>query len=508
MKTTQASSLYQLLKETDENKLNEFKEFISSEDLKLALVNIFEKNKETISDEIVLINLTNLKNNELQNLKEETEKSLLSFYNLNYFPNNTENILKKNLDLAHTLCSLGHTKKGLAKIKKIKNLAASYNLFDVVNTALVYIVGIDQTYRLNPEKAAEIAKETEENIQLLSNLNQYKMLSLQIYSYQNVLDIDIEIIDNFTKHPLLADRTKPKSILACYYYYLALMDLHNIAKRKKERLKVVNSAVAFFKGIVKTNSYFFPRYFFLMERKLHSELLLNDFDELKKSLDTLQQIEIPEKLTKNLTFLIIFDILKLKYNISYYIETDHQKAIELYESKVIPYLDNKKITANDRQNFFYSTFFNYTVKFNKQKEAVELISKYLNYFHKHFKVINPGHRFTLETFICIFISAYNVLNKDEFIDLFQTHLFKVKNKNFNPEEGSYDFTKKMYDLMLTAYDKGSFFNERIYTKYIDIWSYKTDLYQKMICISKHILADEYKAVKKQKWMSNIDINCG
>lgn len=501
MKHKTKSILYSLIQSLKESDFIKFKQFIINDDLKIKLLDIYRHSEEDISDKVVIKSLDKIiSEKDYIDLKNSIEDTLLEYLNTNYYPGDTKKKLQKELTLAHTLCKLGYVKKGLDRIKKITETAKSYNLFITVALALDYTLELAHEYRSNPEKARQISEEINENFELKNNYMQYKLLSLQIYSYQNVLNVDEKIINNFLNNPLLKDNTKPKSIIACFFYYMALMDLHDIAKNYKERLKVANNAVAYFKGILKTNDFYFPKYYYLIERKAYSELLINDFNELKKTLDSLDQLIVPQYLSNNLAFQYKLEVFKAKYSLSYYLEKDENKAYELLQTKFIDFLNSKQSTLNDLQSFYYNIFLNYIVKFQKNQDVIGLSPLFFKFFKKNITLLNPKHTFVMQTFICIFFSAYLTMDKKEFKYFFETNLFLNNKGVFETPNSNYYFVYKMYILMLEVFDLGTFYNKKTLFDYLDLWSQLPDIKNKALYIAHHALTKEFDNVKNEIWM--------
>ena len=507
MTTEKKSILHSLILSLKEEDFLNFKQINTGKDLKIELLEFYRTNKTEISDQEVYRSFySNIVKNEFIELINETENSLLEFYSSTYYKGNTSDKLQKELTFAYTLCQLGHIKKGLDRIKEICEKAKNYNLFNVVAIALDYLLEIDHEYRLNPIKAIEISNEINENSILRDNYTQYKLLSLQIYSYQSVLNIDKKIIQNFFNHPLLKNNTKPKSIIACYFYYMALMDLHEINKNYKEKLKVVNNAVAYFKGVLKNTDFYFPKYYYLLERKAHSELLLKDFNELKKTIDIVGQIQLPESFKNNVSFLYKFEVLEAKYTLSYYLEVDTKKAYHLLQTKFVNFINKKQSSINDKISFYYNIFYHYLITYQKSDEVINLSPSYFKFFTKNFTILNPNNTYITQTFICIFFSAYKTMSKEDFIIFFDSKLYKNKKEINDIAKGDYFFIDKMYQLILKAYDLGSFYNEDLLTEYFEIWDYITEINNQVAYIAKSALLNEFYKVKNRPWMKNKNLN--
>ena len=492
--------LYNLLGDLSKSKLKEFKNYSSGNLEHLEIIKLYENFTTKITDDFLLNTFEpKISIQELEQIKESLLATLLSFLHNSFFQENSKEYLKKELEISAVLCSYGYNNNGLVKIKEFKELDKNMNHFDVVNIALDYLIKYDDSYRLNIHKAIEIEKEIKTNIELQANLYSYTNLSLQIYTLQNVPNIENDIINKYVKHPLLQDKSKPKSIMARYYYYMALMDSYSfLNKNNNKRLEVVNNAVAYFKGILKTNEYYFPKYLFLLERKAHSEILLEDYKELKRTIDTLFQIEIPEKFNTNPTFAFQLESMRLKYLFSYSINLDKEKAFELLQNDYKKIVVNKLSSIGDTQHNYYTMIFNYAVKFNNYQEVINTSKDFFKFFKENHSSLNPGKTTIMQIAICTFLSAYKIYSKEEFIEFVEQHIISDNEALFDKDNGEYHYINKMSEHILDVYETG-FFNENNFNNYIKLWSFKPEIHNKVVCISQNILHNEYNKSKNENW---------
>ncbi len=507
MKIKNSTLIYDLLNELSEENLSEFKTYVFGKKDELNFIEAYEKNKDNVSDDIILNSTNNTSTeNSFEIIKKNTQESLLNYIHLNHYAENSIEKLKKELELADIICSYGNKEIGLVKIQKIKDIAQSYNHFDVVSIALDYLLKYDDSYKLKPEKALEFAKEFDHNLELIVNKNTYAHLSLQIFSYQNILNVEPEVIQNFLNNPLLKDKSKTKSIIARYYYYMALMDSYSLTKNFKERFIVVNNAVAYFKGVLKTNNFFFSKYIFLLERKAHSALLLRDFEDLKKTINLIEQINIPTEYLNDHTFLFKIELIRLKYTCIYLANTDLDKAFDFLKTDFSNILNTKQASIGDLQQTYYTLIFHYAVKFQKHDEIIKLTPHFTAFFFENHKSLDPNRTNLLQIFICIFLAAYKALNLVEYKQFIKTVLTHPNASIQDKINIEFHYIDKLNKIILDAFANG-FFSEDTFKKYVKLWSFKPGIHDKAICIAQNSLPKEYRIVRNQSWNDDFKKVC-
>ncbi len=230
MPNRNTDTLFQLIKSLVKSEKRNFKLYINrnSSSVDLKIVQLFDAldKMEDYNEAVLLRKTTNLKKQQLSNLKAHLYKEILSSLRLINDESNIDIQLHEQMDYARILYNKGLYLQSLKVLDKMKEQAKSFNQLTYLQQALFFEKKIEGLYitRSLKNRAEVLSKEADEVNYILTNVSKLSNLALQLYGWyiKNGFardDAEEEAVKNFLNDNLPANSHQFNSFYEKLYLY-------------------------------------------------------------------------------------------------------------------------------------------------------------------------------------------------------------------------------------------------------------------------------------------------
>lgn len=421
--------------------------------------------------------------------KSKLKKELFDYLNKMNLEKDSRFLIREQIHTGVALAELGHNKEGLNIIQEAKEEAIKDEMFEEVLFALDKIRTYKLELRRNSKSALAFNDEFNQYQKILNNLNDYIALSFYIYSFQNDFSADIKKIENLRKNDLLQAESNALSIKAKKFYYLGRLDVLNALKQYDDMLDIILEAVDYAEEARRQNENFANTLLLMYERLQYVSTQLERYDISLKAISLMENFDVPKIYENNLFFYKLTKVVPKIKRLNIYSVTGNENLFS-YCKEIENNFQELNMGAVYSENIYYKLLFNYTVKLSKHQDACILGKKYVKHVLENIDKVNPLNNFTIQSFLCYFLSAYVNHTEETFEYLFE-YLFKKKNaKYFAEKNAPFFYVYQLYNVFLESYKYG-FYSKEVLSTYYDIWSKYPDFLVKANCIPKTVLVKKY-----------------
>lgn len=421
--------------------------------------------------------------------KSKLKKELLLFIKDKNIAKDLRYPIREKIDIGVALAEFNYANEGLLMITEAKEEAKKEEFFEEVLYALEKERSYDFKIRKNIQEALAHNNEMEHYLNLLQNANQYVALSLYLFSFQGDYGANKEVIAELKRSELLSDEKNALSLVAKKFFYLSWLDIYNVEQDYESMYQLVPKAVAFAAHAASINEIYSRTLLLMYGRLEFSADKLDKHDESLKLIELIENFDVPKIYENNSFFNRMMNISVKIRRINNYSKTGNPK-LKAYCKEIETYLDQTKISDQDRSHILYNLIFNFTVKIQDHKHACVLGKKFVNHVIANFNQTNPYNNQTIQSFLCYFLSAYVCYTEDTFEYIFE-YLFKKKNsKYFVPSDAPFHYVFKLYKIFLKAFNE-PFYSEELLSEYFGLWEKFPEFLPKANNIPKLVLQEKY-----------------